>query len=527
MQGEKGSVRLSHTLSVRMRLAVMVWYLMVNTAKNNSGKDMTSGDSLRGRVLAGLMWQVTSRGGERMVRFGANIVLAHLLSPDDFGLMGLVASALAAVEAISFLATDQVILHHDEGRERKFLDTVFVVAVVRSAVLALCILAVAPLLAGFYGQPQARGMFMMIALQPLIGGLMNPGAMTLVKDMRFAVWTCYRFSCTILGVGATIGLALAWRSAWALLLGQMITAVVVTVGSYVVAPHRPRWGFDREYWRAIRAYGLRAAGTPLFIALVLQAPALLLGKWAGPAVLGAFLLTQTLANIVREMVVQGIGLVFVPAYSVLQHDSERLKSAWQRAFWVVTLFCLPAAAVLGWMGDDLPRFVFGESYGGHPGTFPFLAASGALGAMIAVTGPLFWGVGKPSYDRTAQMVRAGLVFTVGAGMCWKWGGVGLAGGLVVADGCVLWCALVLVRRIIAVEWSEIRSAVWPGVLAAGLLFIILEMVDQWLAPLGGMRLLVGVMSGSVAIPFLLRHLNHREPSSFSLGSLKLRGVPIT
>jgi|GEM_PF-1116285 len=455
--------------------------------------------SLRSKTLRGLVWQGLGRGGERLARLLANVALARLLSPDDFGLIGVVAAALAAVEAVAFLASEQAIIHSDRGRHCEFLDTAFWLASGRGLIIGVGFLTAAPFAARFFERPDATPLFCVAAMQPFITGLASPRVSLLMKDMRFAIWSTYRFCCSLLGMGATIALAIWLRSAWALLIGQLVMTIILTTGSYVVAPFRPRWRFDADSWRELRTFGLRAAGTPLLLALIFQAPAILLGRGAGLGVLGVFLLSQRLVDIPRDVSLQTIGVVATPAYSSIKADRSRLLRTWLMSLKMIGQISLPLAAILAWVGNDLPRVVYGNEYTGETGLVAMLAAASALSGMLAVTGPLFWGTGLPSYDRTAQFARIIVLYGLGAWLTVRFGGRGLAAAIVAALAVSFVVALVLVRSIIEASWKRICLALLPGCMCAAILLTVLLLSDQIIRSTGWGRLAIG---GSVGCPLV-------------------------
>ncbi|MFH0909937.1 MAG: oligosaccharide flippase family protein [Planctomycetota bacterium] len=466
--------------------------------------------SLRGRTLQGLAWQAIGRGGERLLRFAVNVALARVLLPEDFGLAGLVTAALATADAVTFLAGEQVLVQSARGRDPDFHNTLFWASAARGGLLAAVLAALAPLFAGYFNRPEARGLFLAIALQPLVAGLASPRAMVLVKDMRFRRWCLYRLAATAVGVGLTVALGVLLRNAWALVAGQILTVAALTAGSHAMAPFRPALRFDLASWREMRAYWMRAAGTPVLLALVAQAPAILLGKLGGAAALGVFLQNQRLGSVPSDLSLQAAGTVAMPAYSALQDDRPRLCRLWLKALWAIALLALPLAATLAWLDADLPAAVFGQGFAGERGLFALLAAGGALRSLLAVTGPLFWGTGLPSYDRQAQLIRTVLVY--GAGIWWtlSFGGIGLASALLAGLFVSLVSSLRLARRIVEVRWRAIGLALLPGLGAAGATVLLLAGLDALRVFSGGWRIGALGAAGALVCTAAALWIRHRD-----------------
>lgn len=452
--------------------------------------------NLRARIVRSLFFQFIAKGGERILRLVVLAVLARILSQDDFGLMAAVAAALAAIEAITFLPTESAITASPRGREPRFLDTVFWIQCIRGTVIALCVALISPLLAAFYDHPADWPLFAFIALQPLVTGFISPRSEVLVKDLKLAAWSMARFAAAIVGLTLSVILAYTLKSAWALVIGQVATQTCVTIAGYIIAPYRPRARFDSESWKEIRGYCAQAAGVPVLIALVYQAPAFLLGKMSGLPALGLFTLNKRLADLPIEVALGVVGPVATPAYAAIRHDTDRLARSWLTALrWIATI-ALPAAVALVWVDAAIPQFIYGSDYRGAPMLFGLLAIDGTITAVVSVTGPLFWGVGRPSCDRWCQVVRAVTLYALGIVLTMRFGAIGIAVALVASSSVCLVVSMVLAARITNLSSRRIaREGFYPGLAGALLMGAVLYVTDVAIQPQGVTRLVIGLAAG--------------------------------
>ncbi|MFI4855383.1 MAG: oligosaccharide flippase family protein [Phycisphaerales bacterium JB065] len=410
--------------------------------------------SLGARVITGLLWQMASRGGDKLLRMGTNVLLARVLVPEDFGLMQAAFLALGAIECAAFLASDQAIVHYDRGADRSFLNTVFWIAAIRGAIIAVLVAASSPLIAAYFEYPDQVALFAVIAFQPLLLGLASPRAQVLVKDLDFKRFSTYRLASTAIGMGLSVGLAFALRSAWALVLGQMMVMVAQTILSYAVAPFRPRLAFDRETWIAVKRYGLSAAGTPLLLFFINGAPTLLLGKLVSLSVLGAFSLNQKLARLPLDIAHSAVGAVVMPAYAALKDNPERLAFAWLRALRGVCLIALPLCVVMTVADSWVGRVIFGAEYEQQPGVFAVLVFGGFLNMLLATVGPIFWAIGRPSLDRACQVPRVLVLFGLGFALVPGMGGMGMAVAMAMSSGIALLFGYRSGLRVVQLSWFD-------------------------------------------------------------------------
>ena len=455
--------------------------------------------SLGQRVMASFAWQGFGRVSERMIRFGMNIVLARILTTGDFGLFTALLAPIAAVETFTFLSSGPFIIQNDRGREPGLLRTVLLLNVLRGFLLCAVLLSSASLVAEYFGRPEMRSLMMVMALLPLINAFMSPAVHVLEKDLRFKPVALNGLVAAV--VGTTVALSVAYHSpsVWVLILGKIAFSLSSLIGSWLIAPMNPFRRPDFSVFGNFRRYAFGAFGIPVLIMAIGQAPAILIGRLDSMESLGVFALTYRLAELPVFLSLSVIGSVLIPAYSKLQDDIVKLRRVWLLAWSAIGLGTLPVALLVAWSGDALPIFVWGSDYSTNQPLVPVLALVGFLSAVLSITGPLFWGVGKPGMDRMMQLVRVILVYALGVPLAVSFGAFGV--GCALAIG--LLGALVLgVTGALRLVESDLLTLLRNSIpfLATGLvLILILLLIDQVFSPHGFDRL---IWSGSIALSLL-------------------------
>jgi lipopolysaccharide exporter len=468
-----------------------------------------SSDSLYSLTLRALLWQGGGQVGERLARVLTNVVLTRLLLPADFGVAGAVTAALASVDSIMFIGSNQAILQSDRGRRPEFLDTAFWVGMVRGVLIGLAVLALAPLISRYFASAEATPMFALLAVQPVVCGLANPRVQLLVKDLQFRTWSIYQVLTNILGLLVTILLAWELRNAWALVLGQLVTQMAVTAGSYLIMPYRPRRAFDRDSWRELKTFGLRASGMPLILMLIAQAPVILLGRMQGMTVLGIFLLNQRLAAMPQNLFTRAVSTVALPAYSAIKNDAHHLAAVWLKALRLIGLLILPAGVVLMWIDNALPAVLYGSQFAAARGLFSLLVLEAVLCSVGVVTEPLFWAVGLPSYDRNIQLVRMGALYAAGGLLAFYHDIFGLAVGLAGSAALSQVLVLIYARAMLGIRWRSIAGALAPGSVLAVLVSGLLVWLERFVPLTPARTLVLGGVVLTLAVVAAVRHCRGR------------------
>ncbi|MAB29311.1 MAG: hypothetical protein CMJ53_08575 [Planctomycetaceae bacterium] len=455
--------------------------------------------SLGQRVMASFAWQGFGRISERMIRFGMNIILARILTTDDFGLFMALLAPIAAVETFTFLSSGPFIIQNDRGREPGLLRTVLFLNILRGLLLCAVLLSSASLVAEYFGRPEMRTLMMFMALLPLINAFMSPAIHVLEKELRFKPVALNGLVAAVVGTAVALSLAYHSPSVWVLILGKLAFALSSLIGSWIIAPMNPFRRPDLSMFGNFRRYAFGAFGIPVLIMAIGQAPAILIGRLDSMESLGVFALTYRLAELPVFLSLSVIGSVLIPAYSKLQDDVVKLRRVWLLAWSAIGLGTLPVALLVAWSGDALPVFVWGSSYTTNQPLVPVLALVGFLSATLSITGPLFWGVGKPGIDRRMQFVRVIIVYALGVPLAVSLGAFGV--GCAMAIG-LLGALVVGINGALRIVQSDLMTLVRNSIpfLGIGLLLIlVLALIDLSFSPQGFDRLM---WSGSIALCLL-------------------------
>lgn len=479
---------------------------------------MTSPGNLRQRTLHSLGWQLVGTGGQRLVQLGGLAAMTRLLPKADVGLFAIVLAGVAAIDALTAFTGEQSQIHSKRGADRDYLDTVFTVRLIRGALVAGLIAALAPVFAWFFAEPEHEGrywltgLFLLLSANGLCDAIQSPARAVRMKALDFRRVACGDFAAALIGTGTQIALAIAWRDIWALVAGQVVSTLARSLTSYAVAPYRPRLRIERGAFRELMTYTLGGAGTPFLLMLIAQAPALVLGKLYQDAMFAIYTCCERLSKLPEEASLRVLAPVAIPAYAKLHGDDARLAQAWLKAIRGILMLGLPGTAVLVWIGNELPAVVFGDGYGAIAMLFPLLAVRSGIVATNAVIGPLFWAIGEPWKDRNVQLLRCVLLYGLGIPMAIRFGPAGFAGAAALAIFVALLLSLWFVLRRLRLPLQALASAAADGLSQALCLLAALLVCDWAFDPTGGWRLALGGSMGAFVVGrALLRSSRRTRP----------------
>jgi O-antigen/teichoic acid export membrane protein len=419
------------------------------------GADLDATD-LRGKVRHGLGWKLLTvllgQGGEVLV----SILLAHLLLPSDFGLAGLAIVFSGIALGLSDVGLGAAIIQRKNLTEED-CSTVFWVTAVAGIVLTLLGVALSPLIAAFFSNPEVMPLFAVLSLSFLFGSLGQTQRALLTREMSFRSLELRNIAATLVGAIAALSFALAGFGAWAIIAQVVFTTAVSTLMLWTVSPWRPRMVFSRDRLRTLGGFGVKTLLMRNLVWVNLNTDNLLVGRFLGSVALGTYSVAYNVMVLPSSNITAPLRDVLYAAFARLQHDSRRLGDVWLRVNNIAGSVLVPAFLGLAAVAPDFVPVVLGPHWHGAIPVLQLLSLGGAVGSLQAFNGQVYQALGKPGLFlrftcfATVVMFSA---FVVGL----RWGVVGVAGSYAVARAIMLVVNSVQMSRLMDFNlWRMTRS----------------------------------------------------------------------
>lgn len=346
------------------------------------------GGTLPRRVVHGGIWSFLLNGTDKLLRLVRIIVLARLLAPEDFGLFGITMLALSALDRLTKTGFNVALIQKPKDI-RNDLDTAWLIQVGRGLILATVLVAIAPLVASFFDEPDAATLVRWLAVVAALRGFKNIGVVYFRKEIEFHKQFIFRLSSTVPDLLVALTTAVILQNAWALVLGLIAGSLTQTTFSYLIHPYRPRFRFDRDRAKDLFDFGkyITAQSTVLF--LLTEGDDVIVGKVLGATSLGLYQVAYKLSNIAATQITHVISGVTFPAYSKLQAQPRKLQRALLRTLATVTFLALPVAGGLGVLAPDITSIFLGQQWLPMVPAMQAMCIFGALRAISATFGPVY------------------------------------------------------------------------------------------------------------------------------------------
>lgn len=353
-----------------------------------------------------LLLMLAGYGGAQVLGFARNVLLAHLLSKNDFGVAAALTVTLQVFEMVSDLAVDRLILQAPDGAGRKLIDGAHTLLMVRAVIIGTLLWLTAPLLAQLFGLVEATAAFQAVALIPLVKGAMH-------LDWRRAQRQLdNRAAVVIEALPQAVGVVAVWPAVWlthdysAALWVAGVQAAAATLVSHALADTPYRLSLDQHLLRRFLAFGWPIVISAIPLLAVFQGDRMIVVRYLGAEALAgytaAFLVTMVPATLAVKV---GMSLIL----PLLSDTTSGRRTRNERFLLLSELTVLSAALYLvgfATLGGSVVRIAFGASYDGYGAVTAAVAMAWALRLVQMPVGALFMAVGDNKPVLVAGIVRA-------------------------------------------------------------------------------------------------------------------------
>ncbi len=251
-----------------------------------------------------------------LLRAFSSVVLTRLLVPEVFGISGVIASIAFAFGMVSDLGFQAFVVRHPNGDKPRFLNTIWTMAVLRSIVLTLAMLALTPVIAGLFGKPDLAPIIAAASFIFLIEGLASLTLLTALRHRMVLRLSLLEFTVLAVQILLSFVFAFLWRNYWAILASMLIGSALKTILSYLMFPNSLRRpAFEKQYIRDLIGFARFVTGSSIISLLLLQTDKFVLGRLMPLDEFGFYILAGNLASAPLAFATAYASRVLFPAYS--------------------------------------------------------------------------------------------------------------------------------------------------------------------------------------------------------------------
>jgi O-antigen/teichoic acid export membrane protein len=341
---------------------------------------------LKERTIRGGSARIFAQAASFGLRVGSLMMLARLLNPKDFGLVGMVTAFTGVLFLLKDFGLSAASVQRESVTEEQ-TSTLFWINLLVGGILSIIAVALAPAVGTFYHEPRLLWVTCVVAIGFLFNGAGIQHSALLQRQMRFTALASIDILSLIISNAIAIGMAKAGYGYWALVAMTFSLPVTTTIALWLTTrwvPGLPRRGVG------IRSM-MRFGGTMTLNGLVMYAATnfekVLLGRFWGAEAIGIYGRAYQLIRIPTDNLNSAIGEVAFAALSRLQHDPDRLKRYFLKGYSLVVALTLPITIACALFADDMIVVLLGPKWKDAAPIFRLLAPTILV---FAVANPLGW-----------------------------------------------------------------------------------------------------------------------------------------
>jgi O-antigen/teichoic acid export membrane protein len=350
-------------------------------------------DSVGTRILSGIAWKAASQVTVQVTRIVVALVLARLLTPQDWGLAAMVIAFAGFAVAFTDNAFGTALIQRrhlvDEDK-----STVFWVSAALGLGLAAVGIAAAGQLADFYGEPEVRPLFVVFCLGLFVSALGTTQMALLVREMQFRRLELRQIAATLVGGVTSITIAVLGYGAWALVGGLVVEAVTSTMLLWLLTPWRPSFVFSKASVRRLGGFAGNVFAQNMIWQSVRSFSTIVIGRALGAAALGVYTLATTVILLPFARIAAPLQQVFFPAFSQLRDEPERMADMWIRATRMVAAVSIPSLVGLIVVADEFVQVVLGPKWSDTATLIQILGVVGIFQSLHTLTAEVLLALGR-------------------------------------------------------------------------------------------------------------------------------------
>jgi O-antigen/teichoic acid export membrane protein len=465
--------------------------------------------ALARRAGHALAWKAFQLVGIKSIFLVRTLVVARLLSPDDFGLLAIATVAVGVLMRLTEVGMSQALVHQPQIEEAHY-DSAWTVNMLRALCVSAVLLVAAPAIAALFAEPRATNILRLLALKPLLDSSASIKIAELMRTLAYRRLAAIGLLAAAVETVVSVLLAIRF-GVWALVGGALAGGIASVAVSYILAPHRPQILLSRRAIRPLIRYGRWAFLTGLVAVAGSSLTQVVISRRLGAVELGLYFLAAKLAFLPHEVASQVVGDVAFSLYARIQDDRMRVAKAFRSIFLATTTVLLPAYVILICVAPRLVGDVLGVRWIGTEPIIQLLALVGIVGLFGDTSGPLFRGLGYPHWILSLEVWQSSLVVVLLWSLTGRYGVLGAALAWLIATCSSQVVSFILAHRIFR---NPLAGTVLPLgiVLFASIVGALTAVAVTQLAP-GAAGLLIAVSAAAGATMAVLWFCDQR----FELG----------
>jgi teichuronic acid exporter len=333
--------------------------------------------SLKKQATISFVWTFAQQFGNQLIGFVVSVILARLLLPEEFGLIGMIAVFIAIGNTLLHSGLTKSLIR-GEDLDNEDYSTVFYFNLIASIILYIILFFLSPFIANFYEQPLLISILRVYCLTFIIQAFSAVQLARLTKTLNFKTQTMVALPSAIVGGIVGITMAFLGYGIWSLVWSSVLSSAVNSLQLWIYSKWKPDVCFNYNKFKLHFNYGYKLALSELLDRIFSNIFLIVIGKYFSPAQVGFYTRAETMKQLPVRNISNALDRVTFPLFVSIQNDDIRLKRVYKKLMKMVVFIITPVLVLLVILAEPIFVFLFTSKWIPAVPYFQILCISGIL-----------------------------------------------------------------------------------------------------------------------------------------------------
>jgi lipopolysaccharide exporter len=361
--------------------------------------------TLARRTFKGVAQLFVGQIGQQAIMLGSTVVLARVLTPEDFGAVAIAMSVMVILQLIGEMGIATAIVQR-RAVDVAVTDTAFWLTVVTALPVCVGLVVLAGPVAAFYKVPVLRRLLVIVAIAYLFRGFSGVPRALLLRDIRGKALAANGVALALAQAVTAIPLALSGVGAASMIWGACAGEAVSAILCFVWTSYRPRsLGRVRDI-KPLVTFGVWISTGRVIANISARLDPIIIGRLLDAKLVGLYNMAQRVSSTIPSMIGSVVNTMTLPMYSQLQDDKQATDANYWMTLEILSLVCLPTCALAYLLADPCVPLIFGHQWADSAPIVRILSIGAAVSALGGgIFSSIVYAAGKPQWTTVMSIFR--------------------------------------------------------------------------------------------------------------------------
>lgn len=445
----------------------------------------------------GIFWTGISQSSTQLFQFIVVVILARLLNPKDFGIVGLAAIFIGFISTINELGLSAAIIQRKDLDETH-LSTSFWASIGTGTILCIIIILVSSYVADFFQEELVQPILIVASLSLIIGSFGVVQRALLEKSLNFKIIAISEVGASLVSGIVSIFLAIKGYGVWSLVFGGLSSTFISVAILWKLKTWRPSFEFNIAHFKELFTFGGHVMGSRLLNYIDSNVDRLVVGKMLGTSALAFYTIPYSLITFPFSKVSAVVTRVMFPAFSAFQDDNDILRKGYLRAVRYISLITFPMLAGMFVVSPEFVEVIFGAKWAPMIIPLKILCLTGALISIGTTVGSILLSKGRADIQFKWNILTA-IVLPIAVIIGANYGLAGVAGSVTIMTVILFPFIQKITNDLIGLSMYSYFMAIYPAIVGSMTLIAGMEIYQGIMVTLNLSALSILVSSTIIGI----------------------------